>query len=181
MLVNAKDYETELKILLDHHIYNPKYQWANGSWGSEFWSMPENSYENRVFASINDNNEVIGVIMYQFKISCMSVDGLCAMSFAEDGDKWIYAQDLRQCIDDMFRIYNFNRVEWHCYADNPAIHGYRSFMKRCGGTEIGPLHQNARLLDGKIHDSYIFEIMRDNYIKSQMWNYMEKRGVFNYG
>lgn len=167
MLVNAKAYENELKELMDNVQYDIKYQWASGSWGSDWFSMPENSYDSRVFVSLNDEGEVIGVILYQFKISCLSVDGLCAMSFAEGGDKWIYGQDLKQCIDDMFNVYGMNRVEWHCYADNPAIKGYRKLIKRCGGREVGFLKQNARLLDGKIHDSYIFEIMKEDYLNKE--------------
>lgn len=176
MLTNAKNFEYKLKEKMDAVAYDIKYQWANSSWGTEFFSMPENTYDSRIFVSIDKYGEVLGVIMYSFKISSMSVDGLCAMSFAEGGDKWIFAQDLRQCIDDCFRLYNFNRVEWHCYMDNPAIRGYRSYIKRCGGTEVGILHQHSRLLDGKIHNSVIFEIMREDYLKSQMWNYLGKRG-----
>ena len=176
MLKNAKPYEQELKEKMDATVYDPKYQWASGSWGNDFWSMPENSYDSRVFVSVNDKDEVIGVILYQFKVSCMRVDGLCAMSFAEGGDKWIYGQDLRQCIDDMFRIYNFHSVEWHCYEDNPALKGYLAYLKRCGGRVVGKRHSVSRLLDGKVHNDYIFEIMRMDYIKSKMGECMEKRG-----
>lgn len=55
-------------------------------------------------------------------------------------------------------------------TDNPSIRGYRNLCKRFGGKEIGQLHQNIKLMDGKLHDTTIFEIMKKDYIKSKERN-----------
>lgn len=56
-----------------------------------------------------------------------------------------------------------NRIEWWCYADNPAIRGYRNFIKRHGGRECGYWRQIARLQDGQLHDSVSFEILEEEF------------------
>lgn len=52
-----------------------------------------------------------------------------------------------------------NRISFRCYVDNPAIRGYRNFIRKHGGRECGYYRQNARLQDGKLHDSVEFEIL----------------------
>lgn len=60
-------------------------------------------------------------------------------------------------------VYQFNRLEWCCFADNPAIKGYRNFINRCGGKEVGYLKATNVLMDQKLHDSVIFEIMKEDF------------------
>ena len=56
-----------------------------------------------------------------------------------------------------------NRLEWTCYADNPAIRGYRKFIKLCGGVECGYRRQCVLLPDGKLHDQVRFEILKEEF------------------
>ena len=63
----------------------------------------------------------------------------------------------------IFEVYHMNRIQWCCYADNPAIRGYRNFVKRHGGRECGYYRQVSRLMDGKFHDSVQFEILADEF------------------
>ena len=74
----------------------------------------------------------------------------------------------------IFVKFNYNRVEWWAYEDNPAIRGYDAFIKRCGGRRAGYLRQNIKLMDGKIHNSIIYEILREDYIKNSGKRYDKK-------
>ena len=47
--------------------------------------------------------------------------------------------------------------------DNPAIRGYRNFIKKHGGRECGYYRQIARLQDGKLHDRVEFEILKEEW------------------
>lgn len=58
-------------------------------------------------------------------------------------------------------------MEWNCCVNNPAVRGYRNLCKRFGGREVGQLHQTIKLMDGKIYDTIIFEVIREDYIKSK--------------
>lgn len=53
-------------------------------------------------------------------------------------------------------------MEWWGYKDNPAIKGYRKFIKRFGGRECGYMRQTSKLMDGKLHDSVMFEILKED-------------------
>jgi RimJ/RimL family protein N-acetyltransferase len=73
-----------------------------------------------------------------------------------------FVRDLHKVVTDLFFKENFNRVEWWCFADNPAVRGYKNFIKQFGGALVGELHSSAVFSDGTVHDTYIFEILREN-------------------
>lgn len=56
-----------------------------------------------------------------------------------------------------------NRISWFAYVENPAIRGYRNFIKKHGGRECGYYRQIAKLQDGKLHDSVCFEILASEF------------------
>lgn len=65
-------------------------------------------------------------------------------------------------------------MSWYCIADNPAIRGYRNFIKRYGGNECGYYRQCTKLQDGKLHDTVIFEIISSEFKKEDK---NEKRNI----
>ena len=125
----------------------------------------DNSYLHS-FVSVDESGDILGYICYGVNWTSVSVPSFGAISFVPGGSI-TYARDLLQCIDNIFMKYNFNRIEWWAAADNPAIRGYKNLCKRFGGREVGYLRQNTKLMDNKLHDSIIFEIMREDYIKSK--------------
>lgn len=123
--------------------------------------LPDNNSEAHCFVSISSrDNEVIGYISYNVDYQVMSADNFGFISF--DKGNLTFVDDTYNLIMDLFLKYNFNRVAWYCYADNPAIQGYRNFIDKFGGREAAYLRQTTKLLDGKIHDSVIFEILRED-------------------
>nr|DAE87766.1 MAG TPA: hypothetical protein [Caudoviricetes sp.] len=44
----------------------------------------------------------------------------------------------------------------------PALEGYGKLVRRFGGRESGYLRQVSKLMDGKLHDSIIFEILKSD-------------------
>ena len=74
-----------------------------------------------------------------------------------------FVKDLYQAICDCFEVYHLNRISWNCYADNPAIRGYRNFVKKHGGRECAYFRQYIKLRDGKLHDSVSFEILAEDF------------------
>ena len=91
----------------------------------------------------------------------MSADGFGIISFDKGNMEFI--KDVCEAVSDIFTKYHMNRISWFCYADNPAIRGYRNFIRRHGGRVCGHYRQYARLQDGKLHDSVMFEILADEY------------------
>ena len=58
-----------------------------------------------------------------------------------------------------------NRMSWCCFADNPALRGYRNFIKNHGGKECGYYRQVTKLQDGMLHDKVEFEILASEFKK----------------
>ena len=67
----------------------------------------------------------------------------------------------KQCV--LFEKYRMNRIGWFAFADNPAVRGYRNFIKKHGGRECAYLRQISKLADGKLHDAVEFEILAEEF------------------
>ena len=91
----------------------------------------------------------------------MSADRFGAISF--DKGNVLFAKDLYQIICNIFEKYHLNRLCWSCIADNPAIRGYRNFIKEHGGRECAYHKQICKLMDGKLHDDVEFEILAEEF------------------
>lgn len=128
--------------------------------GDRIPQLADNCYDRRDFVSLNEKGEVIGFISYFYNDVNMSASQFGAISF--DTGNPIFVQDLLQVIGDIFFKFHLNRIEFWCFEDNPATRGYRAFIKRFGGKEVAHLRQTCRLMDGRMHDSVIFEILYED-------------------
>lgn len=164
MLLPAQLFAEELKLKNAATWYDTaRYMYWNGRPGSSDIDIADNNYEVHQLVSVDDNDKLIGYISYSVDWSALSAECFGAISFKIGSV--IFAEDVAQAIDDIFYKYHLNRVEWMCHADNPAIKGYRAFIKRYGGRECAYYRQCTRLLDGKLHDSVSFEILAEEYKK----------------
>lgn len=157
MLKPAQLYEQQLQEENLKAWYKPENIFWNGGTGDSQINLPDNNYDTHNFVSVNKNDRVIGYITYAVNWNAMSADSFGAISY--DRGNIEFAGDLYTAICDIFEKYHMNRISWWCFADNPAIRGYRNFIKKHGGKECGYCRQIARLQDGKLHDSVEFEIL----------------------
>jgi RimJ/RimL family protein N-acetyltransferase len=153
----AQLYSEQLRVENIKTWYNLEYMFWNGGTGDCEINLPDNNYDSHCFVSVNEHDEVVGYISYNINWTALSADRFGAISFKRGNVG--FAKDLYQAIKDIFDKYNLNRIQWCCYADNPAIRGYRNFIKEHGGVECGYYREVARLIDGKLHDSVQFEIL----------------------
>lgn len=160
MLDIAKKYEKEFQDKYIQTWYDPYYMYYRDSSGDRIPQLADNCYDRRDFVSLNEKGEVIGFISYFYNDVNMSASQFGAISF--DTGNPIFVQDLLQVIGDIFFKFHLNRIEFWCFEDNPATRGYRAFIKRFGGREVGHLRQTCRLMDGHMHDSVIFEILYED-------------------
>lgn len=143
--------------------YDLKNIYYIGWTGSSMTSIPDNNYNSHHFVSVDKKDNVIGYISYNISWITMSADNFAIISF----NKWNieFAKDLYSIICDLFEKYKMNRISWSCYIDNPAIRGYRNFIKKHGGRECSYKRQIAKLMDGKLHDLVEFEILAEEFRK----------------
>ena len=163
MLRAAQLYKEELEKKNIESWYKPENIYYHGGTGEYMINIPDNNADSHCFVSVDKDDNVIGYISYNVDWSAMSADNWGIISF--DKGNLIFAKDLYQAICDCFEIYRLNRISWFCYADNPAIRGYRNFIKKHGGRECGYYRQYIKLKDGKLHDSVSFEILAEEFKK----------------
>lgn len=93
----------------------------------------------------------------------MSADKFGIISFKKGSIEFV--KDVYRVICNLFEIYHMNRISWFAYVDNPAIRGYRNFIKKHGGVECAYYRQITKLQDGKLHDAVNFEILAEEFHK----------------
>ena len=167
MLKPAQLYKERLSKALIETWYDPRYQFYNAN---EYCGVPEFSDNNErywQFVSVGENDELLGYISFYADRKTLTANWWGALSFNIGNVRFI--QDLFKLVGDVFFKYGFERISWICVADNPSIKGYRKFIKRHGGKECGYYRQNARLMDGKLHDEVCFEILKSEFkIRSEI-------------
>lgn len=161
MLKPAQLYKDELNEKMIKTWYNHDYIYYHGGTGEYMIDLPDNNEESHLFVSVDENDNVIGYVGYCVNWVTMSAQNFGMISFDKGNLEFI--KDLYQVICDCFYLYHMNRISWFCYADNPAVRGYRNFIKRYGGRECGYFRQYIKLRDGKLHDSVCFEILANEF------------------
>lgn len=161
MLKPAQLYKDHLLKEYVKTWYKPENIYYTGWTGDSVPEIPNNNYDSHHFVSVDKNNNLIGYISYSVDWVTMNADRFGIISF--DRGNIEFAKDVYKVIRDLFEVYHMNRISWRCYVENPAIRGYRNFIKRHGGKECGYYRQIAKLQDGKLHDSVEFEILYDEF------------------
>ena len=161
MIKTAQLYKEEIKKKYIETWYNEEYMYYSGWSGVEELDIPNNNYDSHHFVSVDNNGNILGYISYSVSFVTMSADRFGAISF--DKGNVLFAKDLYQIICDIFEKYHLNRLCWSCIADNPAIRGYRNFIKEHGGRECAYHKQICKLMDGKLHDDVEFEILAEEF------------------
>lgn len=163
MLKPAQLYKNQLQKENIKSWYKPENIFWNGGYGDSQITIKEDNYDGHQFVSVDEEDNVIGYIAYAIDWSAMSANNFGIINF--DKGNLTFVKDLYSAICDLFEKYHMNRIQWFCYADNPAIRGYRNFIKKHGGKECAYYRQHTRLQDGKLHDGVGFEILAKEFHK----------------
>ena len=159
MIKPALLYKDELQKNYIEQWYTPESKWYSGLCNYTL-DVADNNERKRQYVSVDKSGRVIGYIAHNIDWSTRSAQQWGMMSF--DKGNLTFVRDLYQVVSDLFLKENFNRIEWWCFTDNPAVRGYKKFIKRFGGHIVGELHNTAAFSDGSIHNSYIFEILKED-------------------
>ena len=163
MLKPAQLYKEKLQEENIKSWYKPENIFRNGGPADSQINILEDNYDCHQFVSVDKENNIIGYIPYSVDWSAMSADKFGIISFKKNSIE--FAKDVYKVVCNLFEVYHMNRISWCAYTDNPAIRGYRNFIKKHGGRECSYFRQIARLQDGKLHDSVNFEILAEEFRK----------------
>ena len=166
-LASSRDTESLNELFFECSL-RPKYQYYFCEGGTYRFEPSNNTVHRRDFVSVDeDTSNIIGFISYQINISSKRAHSFGIINF-EIGNL-TFIRDLMKVIVDIFEVYNFNSLTWNCFLDNPAVSGYKKLAKRLGGKQVGHSHQVERLLDGNLHDTLTFEVLRADYLLSNFY------------
>ena len=168
MLKPAQLYTALLNDKMIETWYRPEYMYYHGGVAEFTLELPDNNGSSHCFVSVDNDDNIIGYISYNVDWISMSAEEWGIISF--DLGNVTFAKDVYKAIMDCFVEYHFNRISWWCYADNPAIRGYRNFIEKHGGRECAHFRQHTRLRDGKLHDSVCFEILAEEFQRTKRKN-----------
>ena len=161
MLKPAQLYAVQLNEEMIETWYKEEYMYYYGGVAEYTLELPDNNCSEHCFVSVDEYDNILGYISYNVDWISMSAEEWGIISF--DIGNVTFAKDVYKAVCDCFVKYHFNRISFWCYADNPAIRGYRNFIKKCGGIECAHFRQHRRLRDGKLHDSVCFEILAGEF------------------
>lgn len=166
MLRPAQLYAEELTARHTESWYKEEYMYYNyGTGNYMIEELPDNNIESHQFVSVDKEDRVIGYIGYNVDWAAKSVNEFGAINYFRGNPMdMTFVVDLKTAIFDIFLKYGMNRLEFTCVADNPAVRGYRYFIKKLGGREAGYFRQCCMLQDGKLHDSVCFEVLREEFM-----------------
>lgn len=161
MLKPAQLYREKLQEENIKAWYRPENIFWDGGSGDSQINIREDNYYCHQFVSVDKSDNVIGYISYAVDWAAMNADRFGIISF--DKGNVLFVKDVYTAICDLFEKYRMNRVSWYAFADNPAVRGYRNFIKKHGGRECAYHRQVAKLMDGRLHDSIEFEILAEEF------------------
>ena len=165
MLKPAILYKKELQeLMISTCWFNEKYKYFNQGYEitEEFVDNTEKQHQ---FVSVDKDNKICGMIFYYVDRKTRSVCGLNAASF--DVNPFVFGKDVIQAIDDIFNKFKFHKMCFGVVVGNPIEPTYDRLCAKAGGKVAGYYRDDAMLMDGSYADIKVYEIMRDEYIKSR--------------
>ncbi len=158
MLKPAQLYKAELQRKYIERWYDLSAQYYVSNTGRNALDIPDNPEEKCYFACIANDGSVVGYFSYEIDWQTHSVERIGLISFT-DTPNVLLINDVIKHVKSLFENNGIRRVEWGAYEDNPAMRGYEKLAARFGGRKVGTYHQCCMLLDGKLHDLSVFEIL----------------------
>lgn len=159
MLVPAQLYKEELRNKIISTWYSLEYQYYWQSYNQEP-NFDDNNLYGRQFAFVEDD-KVTGYFSYSIDNSSKSLYNMGLLSFEKPNYHFIKA--VTSHIKWLFDEKIIDRIEFFAYEDNPAIKGYDKMAERFGGKRAGKFTRSQKLYDGKLHNTIMYEILREDY------------------
>ena len=122
--------------------------------------------------SFDTQGNVIGLIIYEVDRVYEIAFDFGAINFTDN--KVVFGKDLFKVLDDIFCKFNIPKMEFCCVIGNPIERSYDRMIKKFGGNIIGVRKQHCKLHDNQLYNDKIYELFRDNYIKSKLLPMLRK-------
>lgn len=163
MLDHAAKYENELRLLLMDAGDDLRFQYAWNTSHRQLFELNKNTWDGRQFVSVRDGR-VIGYLSYSIDRDSDVVYGVQIINFTLEPNI-TFSKDLAPFLRDVFMKYGHRKLRFTCIADNPIKPSYDRVCEKYGGRVVGVYRREERLLDGEYHDTVIYEILLDDFLR----------------
>jgi hypothetical protein len=167
MLKIAYYYKSKIQEEYQKIIYNPKYKFyvCSSYYNYEFDVGGNTNWANIEFVSVDKDDNVIGFLGASVNRDIMKVDSLRIINFKEKGNI-TFSKDLNQFLHELFTVHNFNKINFSVVCGNPIEKMYDKYCIKYGGRILGTYKDDVKLTDGKLYNLKIYEILKEEYLKS---------------
>lgn len=169
MIEVANKYSEQLKVLFYDTWYDDRYRWyINGTYSDDF-SCNHSNWERHEFVS-KDDEGIIGYISYNISRVNNQVSGIGLINFRLNDKQasMIFGIDFMRVFMNIFDKYNFHKILFNVVVGNPVEPKYDKIVKRLGGRVVGTYKEDTRLMDNKLYDVKMYEILRSDYMSRKV-------------
>jgi hypothetical protein len=167
MLDIAGKYEPLLQTLFTQIAFDPLHKFGNVTSYRDKYKSLESSWIGHEFVSVDTCGSILGYFRYNIDREVRYAYGLYVVNLS-NGIKpsATFALDLKTCITDIFEKFDFSKLRFTCVMGNPIESSYDKLITKIGGSVVGIHKQDVRLLDGKVYDLKLYEVLKENYLTS---------------
>lgn len=162
-MILLQKYSLELQNNFLDTFYDDKYKFYHDGYSSEYTPSTDN-WGQHEFVSIDSYGDVIGYIAYSIDRNSYSIDRLRIINFSDN--RIIFGKDVITVLNNAFTKYNFRKLTFCVFIGNPIEKSYDKLINKYGGRIVGYYKKHERLSDGELYDMKMYEIFREDYIKS---------------
>ena len=163
MLKPVQLYTNELKVKFWEIAFDDYYIFIGDGW-CEDYQPSDSTWNCHAFASVNEQNEVLGYIKYAINQRTNAAHSFCAINFSKS---LTFTRDLYKALDDIFTRYKIRKLQYGVFVGNPIEKTYDRLTKKYGGRIIGIYKEDAKLLDGNYYDYKMYELFRVDYLRNR--------------
>lgn len=163
MLKPAILYKEQLETAYINTWYDDIYKFYHGLY-RRCLEIDTNNWTRFQFASVDKDDNLIGYISYNVDRPINGVNDFGIINFSDNMLE--FGKDVFRMIEDIFLRYNFDRVEWWVVVGNPIESTYDKLCQKYGGRIIGITRNSVKLIDNSIHNSKLYEILREDFLNS---------------
>ena len=161
MLKKAILYEEEVKTKYMEAMTQDRFKYyAGGSYLYFDLEIKKNDWNEIQRVSVDKDNKVIGFLSAEINRVTKNMKFFGIMHFDETPDI-VFSRDVISFLRELRDNYLANKFNFLAYKGSPAQKLYDKFILKHGGRVVGIQLQDQILSDGKLYDSKLYEILRE--------------------
>lgn len=164
MLKPATLYQAELKQKFAEITFEYAYKFADMSVYRNEFEVKDSTWTGHQFASVNKHGDVMGIITYAIDRETHAAYAFQVINFEMNTFSPTFGRDLMQATEDAFTKFNFDALRFTVVVGNPAEKMYDRHLERYGGRIVGVKRRGCRLIDNKLYDMKLYEILREDFL-----------------